>query len=690
MKHRTMLWTSCIMLCACDDHVGPTTEQAPAFDVQTITAEGAFQPPFTGDITVRVLVDASFADETQGAIDTWMDAWAPSDGEPAFSLSSGSDTLTITFTDSGNYFCGTGEYPSQSVEIRRQAGSTPNCAGRPATPLSQLEKLLLHEIGHAIGYRSLDAFGGTEGCVMNIPTEGPLAGYPCTSEQQLAFWDFGDRDSVHLNLPMISSVSLTGLSLNPGDTVWVHAEYDVEGVHPEHDPAWSIDDSTTIARIISRSGDSVRVAALATGNTTLRVQLQTDKHVVWPAPSPASAPIGVSGPPAPDPCFTVESSSTWQSTDQHLNASCSDQGQNIRYRWRFEAGGAWTDTLTTTQFDFDGHGATGSKAVTLQVIDTSTGRDSTTSTTINVSSGTMTVSGEIFITEKATYPYLSSAEAKWYERYPPDPDWDLQVDWYTDSIARTWPAGEYSVDLRAQDNRNGVLRRGRLAIAVCTQTQTCGQARAGAMPSEGGSVFGAGPLLMWTEGSAPRALQFYQLMGNHSVRSPFETVSWLEDEGGKVSNAPYLGTVSWQHELLTGGASYSFTVEPPTSGAYVFGFALDPDLGDDAADDSSGYDQDTGMLYAADGSRAIGFMLRSGKGNALATVVQYGTHRFAPLSPTRLADQVLRGGIDLLPGPSDVQFVMAAEAATGAQVFRVVVLEADGIPALLKLARAVK
>lgn len=548
---------------------------------------------------------------------------------------------------------------------------------------------------------------------MDVPPIGtPLNRSICVHEQKLAFWKYGQRDSVDVESPMITGLTLNPLTLDSGDTIWVRPTYiqsdgGTGAVAPVIPPSWSIDDSTTVAQILQRQGDSVKILAIGGGTTTLRARLTPDPHVVWEGPT-ASASISVSGPrllPAPAACFTVEGTVTWQLTDQYLSAGCSAKGPNIRYRWRFDANGAWTAPLSDTLFDFQGHSSSGTKVVSLQVIDLSTGRDSTTSQTIQVQNNSLTISGATAIRQKALYTYTSSHPAHWWERYSPSLDWQEQVDWYTNSMSRIWPAGEYEVDLRAEDNQSGVLRRGRLPIVVCTETQSCslslamgGSSSAAAVPEgtnrstaeAGGVIFGAGPVITWSEGGVPRALHFYHLMGSHDVRSPFESPAWLTLDRGEVSNGDHPGGLAWTREPITGGAVYHFTVRPPTAGEYTFGFSLDPDLGTSAVDDRSGFDPASGMVYVHDGTRAAGVLLRHASGgNALASATQFGTGRFAPASAARVNEAQRRRGVTLVPGPSDVQFLIAAPPARGVQQYRLVILEADRVSDLIALARRI-
>ncbi len=658
-------------------------------------------PPYASGITVFVK-RTEYTAQVDTAWEAWNSAWGESDATPVFSTTSGTDTIEVEFFGTGSYFCGAGW--ERYIAIDRQESPTPPCeGGRPGEPYSDLMNLIKHEFGHGVGYNSLDSWPvGTEGCVMNVPASGnPLNNDFCNHEKQLAFWRYGERDTLDLNSPMIYYVGdlMVEDSVLVDSTTWAELSYEQypesPTVLPSELPVWSVDD-TTIAVIVDQDGMSAEIRGVSPGSTTLRVEVGPDLHVVWQESGPFTdqATITVYGlEEGPEACFTLESHSTWIYTDQILNASCSDQGGNIGYSWRFASTGGWTSPSSDTVYDFEGHSSAGaSKPVQLKVTDISTGDSTIVADYIDVANDQMTVNGEMAIQVKSTYQYDTDGDsAYWYEQYPPSTDWDDNGSGYTDLINRIWPAGEYEVYLRAEDRVSGELRRGRLPITVCTVTQSCSGARSVFRPPHRhGSLFGGGPILTWTSANGPEALQFYQLMGAHTVPSPFGSNSWFDLEGGSVRNAPWPGDVSWKRGESGGIVTYEFDVDPPTAGEYVFGFAVDPDLGEDVADDIGGYDAASGMAYVSDGSEAMGFLLRAGGRNELAAVVQYGTGRFAPASAEATWKAVRQGGIDLLPGERDVQFVLAASARIGKGSFTVAVLEADDVAALIAMARAIK
>jgi hypothetical protein len=52
-------------------------------------------------------------------------------------------------------------------------------------------------MGHAIGFHSLDTFDATDECAMDIPGTPPdTINDICEQERQMAFFDWGDRDSL--------------------------------------------------------------------------------------------------------------------------------------------------------------------------------------------------------------------------------------------------------------------------------------------------------------------------------------------------------------------------------------------------------------------------------------------------------------------------------------------------------------
>jgi len=168
-------------------------------------------------------------------------------------------------------------------------------------------------------------------------------------------------------------------------------------------------------------------------------------------------------------CATFEGTTTWQNTDQLFSASCSSSGPNIQYRWQTDSAGPWTAYSTSPSYEFWGHGIVGPHRVTLEVKDMSTGVSTTAGYNFTVQSGSVTMSGPTFITVKGTYAYSASVASRWWERILPATNWSggigPQTNW-----TRTWSAGCYEVDVRADASGGGVLKRGRLQVIVAIGT----------------------------------------------------------------------------------------------------------------------------------------------------------------------------------------------------------------------------
>lgn len=133
-----------------------------------------------------------------------------------------------------------------------------------------------------------------------------------------------------------------------------------------------------------------------------------------------------------------------------------------------------------------------------------------------------------------------------------------------------------------------------------------------------------------------------------------------------------------------------FDVPPEGGPPLVFGLALDPDLGPDAADDATGYDAGRGLAYVYDGERAIGFLLRDATGaDALVSVQQFGLRRHAPSLPREAWAAQREPGVHLLRGVSDVQLVLSAAQRRQAGDWTFVILRAADVATLRSRADAV-
>jgi hypothetical protein len=363
-----------------------------------------------------------------------------------------------------------------------------------------------------------------------------------------------------------------------------------------------------------------------------------------------------------------------EGADQYLSAACSSVGPTYRYRWQPYAGAPWTAWTADTLYDFPGHTQAGSRTVTLQVKDTATQQTSTDTLTFAVSSGQVVLNGPTFITDKTSKYYWASNghSGQWFERYDDGLQWFPATAYEYVGMTRIWPMGEYTVDLRQHKVSAGVLHRGRLFIEVCS-SPGCGPAApvapAASVATQVGDdwgLFGAGPWIGWGSSATPNVVRLYDLWGMPDRVSPFGETAWFDGTSGRFADAETGWEVVWARRDLTLAdvRAFEFSVAGAEARAYVFGFAVDPDLGPNAADDVASWDPVRGLLMVADGSRAVGFMLRNAAGNALRSVQEYGVGHFAPTTADYAWAAQRRPGVRLLGTPRDVQLVLSAGEAS--------------------------
>lgn len=228
-----------------------------------------------------------------------------------------------------------------------------------------------------------------------------------------------------------------------------------------------------------------------------------------------------------------------------------------------------------------------------------------------------------------------------------------------------------------------LLKRGRLLINVhttsgCLELDVVSSARVDndAVQPGQSSVFGAGPVVSWGSANAPNVLKFYDLMGRHD-RPKFQDSGWLSIRSG-ADSANALGAITWERTELPieGVRAIQFSVSPRNQAPYVFGFAVDPDLGRNAADDASGIDTSRGLVYAIDSGRAFGILLLNQRGVGPAAVWQYGASCFSPSDPKRIWLAQRARGRHLISNPGDAQFILSSPGESGSGRYTVVLIEA--------------
>jgi hypothetical protein len=391
----------------------------------------------------------------------------------------------------------------------------------------------------------------------------------------------------------------------------------------------------------------------------------------------------------PVACASAESTaylSTWRMTDQYLSAGCSSLGSNIRYRWRPYAGASWTTWTVDTLYDFPGHSQTDDQTVDLQVKDLTTQQTADHTLTFTVAANQVVLSGPDYVTDKKVKTYAATADGsphagQWFERYEDGPTWYPATAYPQTSMTRIWPAGEYTVELR-QHKFQGSLQRGRLHIEVCYQ---CGPLAPLVLTASGNAsigdwgLFGAGPWIGWGAGQVEGVVRLYDLWGDHDRPSAFSDIAWLDGRGGRFEDPITGWEMAWvPHDLGSEKVrAFDFSISGGPNRPYVFSFAVDPDLGRNAADDVASYDPERGLLVVADAGAAVGLLLRGGKDNALASVQEYGVGRFAPTTAEYAWAAQRRPGIHLVGTPRDVQLVLSTNEALAPSTWLFAVIRAD-------------
>lgn len=399
------------------------------------------------------------------------------------------------------------------------------------------------------------------------------------------------------------------------------------------------------------------------------------------------------GSPPPDtaintfvmPSGVLESTNTWLSTDQYLDPSEAETGPNRTYSWRFDQG-SWIPGGSGVH-DFSGFTSSGSRSITLRVYNSSIDSSHYYIGGVNVVDSTMYLSGPQSIPVKTSYSYGSSRSSTWAERDSFPEDWRSMLEPATTTYNRVWAAGEYTMDLRAEDDGGGVLRRSRVQVTVCTVSQSCGGGGGSSRIAAGASVidndeevlFGAGPVISWGGSLAPSAVRYYELTGRHDGATAFRDRWWIDQRSGVERTGFQGGTVAWRvtSQKAANVRVVDFTVTPPADESYTFGVSLDPDLGRDAADDQARYDRNLGMIYVMDESKAVGYLLRDETDNALASATQYGIHRPPPVSIAEVWTAQRNTGVHLLEGRMDVQLIISARESNRAATYRLFMIEAE-------------
>lgn len=386
-------------------------------------------------------------------------------------------------------------------------------------------------------------------------------------------------------------------------------------------------------------------------------------------------------------CFTEDATSTWLVTDQVFDAGCSEGG-DLEYRWDTGSGyGAWTDDPV---LEFFGHASGGGKIVKLQVRDLAQSpvTTGTEEKPFSVSSSAVSMSGPTYVTDKQLKTYTSSVTSDWYERYLSEGStaWYLTLN-SASTYNRIWPAGEYTRRLRAEKSSPSPLGRRFLDVEVCHESISGCGVQFAVLPGSGAGatatlerdwhLFGMGPWINTGE----EVTRFYDLTGLHESGSPFADLSWLGEPSGLAEDPAGRFTIEWERVETKDPdiRTVELAVTPRGSGSYRFGLAIDPDVGASPADDRSGYDPASGLVYAHDAADAVGFVLEGDANRRIAGVDQYGVSDFAPRNEGAALDAGRSNGVRLLQGEDDVQFIVSGDEISGPSTWRLTIVRAASV-----------
>ena len=435
---------------------------------------------------------------------------------------------------------------------------------------------------------------------------------------------------------------------------------------------------------------------LATNKSSVSVGVDLKAPDQFPKDQPEhQRPIAMSG-NGPGACISYAPTRVWIGTDFQVNGSfnCVMMGDPGRWSWAIQF--TVTPWSPSSYYVFPGFTSAGTQQVVLFAKDSTTGRISSDTVSITVLPYQVAIQGPTLVKDKLKKYYVGNINGQWYERFL------SQTEFYpatsgmaNDSFPRIWPATSthYYVELLEESRDSATLKRGKLMVHVCGSTYSgCmiepNVASSPATPtsSEGGSVnpwsiFGGGPILSWGSSTNPRVARLYDLRGNHSPGSAFTVATGLLESSGEDRARLANGSLRWYQKQVPNAKLVRFIVDPPESGT-VFGISLDPDHGEYAWDERTGYDAERGLLYVFDRSGVTGVALRTVGSNALASIRQYGATRFAPGTDAALWDAQRKIGTDILQGEDDVQLIVSAPPISGTTEYELLLITAGSIDEL--------
>jgi hypothetical protein len=262
---------------------------------------------------------------------------------PTFTTTSSSNLAeaTVPGTSQGTAFCGFWSNPTRVLEVFSGTG----CAGYDNS--GPLPALLLHEVGHAVGWTSMSvdkvtfATAAADHCVMNLPTDGSLNSSICSHEIEGALAAYGlvSYDPGNFFTKPFVVGAATGLvpftlqigqatTLSPGN--W---KLDRGGTVPGTATSYTWLSSNTAVATVSLTGGTV--TAVAPGTATIRAKPTPSSSYLLAHPFRAtgvSAIVTVPDPPPPPYAVTADETPLVTPGSHAFNAHIGTPGSTIHWR----------------------------------------------------------------------------------------------------------------------------------------------------------------------------------------------------------------------------------------------------------------------------------------------------------------------------------------------------------------------
>jgi hypothetical protein len=295
-------------------------------------------------------VDASWTTATNSASTEWNSALFGSHSLPSLASAQSTqptgDYIIGLFDVSGgsNYFCGSsnGVGDLGTMEIDGLATSTQTCplGGGPTeeiVPASNLWLLVMHEMGHVIGFVHLKEKPASYQCIMTIGTNPGFASAPCETERQVVYWNYSFRDSAPAlkTAFTVASVSLSPSSGNilPGNQLSVTATTSSDLYSLTPGVIWSNTGSVSIA---SSSSSGATIQGTGAGSGTLTATVVDDSFILWPTAT-ATGSYTTNVPPPSN--LTI---GTVTATSGVVNWTTGASGATTTVQDRLNGGSTWT------------------------------------------------------------------------------------------------------------------------------------------------------------------------------------------------------------------------------------------------------------------------------------------------------------------------------------------------------------